>query len=251
METLIKIPKIVPQIVSQIIKKTSPVYILLASIIFSNVAPTHMAQAVNVEQPSSIDQNQKPAILALTEIQPITNQFTDQDPSDQSQPIMVNNSVLIAQNNLPETENISAIIGNLSAMNTTDKNLSAKTAVADKFRIADNSDIKIADKIADKTVTVRAVKKNIMITAYSSTPDQTDNSPFITANGKYVHDGIVACNFLPFGTKVRLPDIYGDKVFVVEDRMAKHNSDKVDIWMQSRTAALQFGVKRSTLEILD
>lgn len=96
-----------------------------------------------------------------------------------------------------------------------------------------------------------SVKQNVIVTAYSSTPDQTDSSPFITAMGSHVRDGIVAANFLKFGTKVRLPEIYGDKTFVVEDRMAKRNSHKVDIWMESRELALQFGVKRLTVEILE
>src|SRR5437868_1496729 len=38
------------------------------------------------------------------------------------------------------------------------------------------------------------------ITAYSSTEDQTDDSPFITASGAHVADGIVAANFLPLHT---------------------------------------------------
>ncbi|OGZ33682.1 MAG: hypothetical protein A2Y98_01170 [Candidatus Portnoybacteria bacterium RBG_19FT_COMBO_36_7] len=93
--------------------------------------------------------------------------------------------------------------------------------------------------------------KKVITTAYSSTPDQTDSSPFITAAGSTVRDGIVACNFLKFGTMVRFPEIYGDKIFVVEDRMAKRNSHKIDIWMESRSQALQFGVKYLTVEILE
>lgn len=92
--------------------------------------------------------------------------------------------------------------------------------------------------------------KKVVVTAYSSTPDQTDSSPYITAMGSRVREGIVASNFLDFGTKVRLPEIYGDKVLVVEDRMARYNNHKVDVWMGSRYEALQFGVKRVTLEIL-
>ena len=89
------------------------------------------------------------------------------------------------------------------------------------------------------------------VTAYSSTPDQTDSSPFITANGKHVEDGIVACNFLAFGTKVRFPDMYGEKVFTVEDRMAKKNNHKIDIWFPSRGEATQFGKKSLKVEILN
>ena len=90
----------------------------------------------------------------------------------------------------------------------------------------------------------------VLVTAYSSTPDQTDSSPFITASGTYVHDGIIACNFLKFGSKVRFPDMYGDKIFVVEDRMALRNSHKIDIWFNTRWEAKQFGVKRIKVEVL-
>jgi len=58
---------------------------------------------------------------------------------------------------------------------------------------------------------VKRVK--VVLTGYSSTFAQTDDTPFITANGTYVHDGIVANNGLPFGTQIKIPDIYGDKVF--------------------------------------
>jgi len=91
----------------------------------------------------------------------------------------------------------------------------------------------------------------VIVTGYSSTEDQTDSTPFITASGSRVSDGTVACNFLRFGTKVRFPDIYGDKTFVVEDRMALKNSHKMDIWFTSRGEAIQFGVKQLKVEVLE
>jgi len=90
----------------------------------------------------------------------------------------------------------------------------------------------------------------VFVTAYSSTPDQTDSTPFITASGTHVRDGIVACNFLSFGTYVRFPDIYGDKIFVVEDRMALRNSHKIDIWFNTRWEAIQFGARNIRVEVL-
>jgi 3D (Asp-Asp-Asp) domain-containing protein len=106
---------------------------------------------------------------------------------------------------------------------------------------------------AGQNETKPAVKarKNVIVTAYSSTPDQTDSSPFITAKGTFAREGVVATNFLKFGTKIRLPEFSGDKIYVVEDRMAKKNSHKLDIWMESRELALQFGVKRLSIEILN
>lgn len=90
----------------------------------------------------------------------------------------------------------------------------------------------------------------VTVTAYSSTPDQTDSTPFITASGSRVRDGIVACNFLRFGTRVRFPQIYGNKIFIVEDRMAAKNSHKIDIWFTTRSQAKQFGVRQLKVEVL-
>lgn len=92
-------------------------------------------------------------------------------------------------------------------------------------------------------------RRRVLATAYSSTIDQTDASPFITARGTLVRDGIIAANFLPFGTKVRFPKIWPHKVFTVEDRMHSRFSDRVDIWFATREEAFAFGLKITELEI--
>lgn len=98
--------------------------------------------------------------------------------------------------------------------------------------------------IVKKAMTLRA-------SAYSSTVDQTDADPFTTASGAKVTDGIIAMNGMPFGTKVRIPSHFGDKVFVVQDRMnAKWGNQRIDIWMTSRNAAKQWGVRTVTIEIV-
>ena len=96
-----------------------------------------------------------------------------------------------------------------------------------------------------------AKEMTVPATAYSSTPDQTDDSPFITAMGTYVRDGLVAANFLPFGTRIKIPDIYGDKIFIVEDRMNKRYWHKVDIWFPDRESAMQFGLRTIRIQILE
>lgn len=88
------------------------------------------------------------------------------------------------------------------------------------------------------------------VTAYSSEPEQTDDTPFITAFGTHVRDGIVATNCLPKGTVVRFPDAYGDKEFVVEDRMNARYYYRMDIWMADTADAIQFGAKTLKVEIL-
>jgi len=94
--------------------------------------------------------------------------------------------------------------------------------------------------------------RKIIVTAYSSTPDQTDDSPFITASGVWVYDGIVASNFLPFGTKVRFPELFRDKIFTVDDKMHNRFTDtRVDIWFADRESAKEFGIKETIMEILE
>lgn len=89
-----------------------------------------------------------------------------------------------------------------------------------------------------------------VVYAYSSTVGQTDASPFVTASGERVRDGIVANNCLPFGTVVTFPEIYGAKEFVVTDRMAaRYGCNSFDIWFPDLMAARTFGVHRTTVSI--
>jgi len=94
-------------------------------------------------------------------------------------------------------------------------------------------------------------KVQVIVTGYSSTPEETDDTPFITAQGTAVRDGIVAANFLPFGTKIMIPTFYGDKVFVVEDRMNTRKKYQVDIWFPSQEQALHFGAAATYIEVLE
>lgn len=98
------------------------------------------------------------------------------------------------------------------------------------------------------------VVKTVKMSAsgYNSLPDQTDSTPFITASNKHVADGIVANNGLPFGTKVRMPEIFGEKVFTVEDRMhPRMGTQKIDIWFAEYADAIKFGRKTVKVEILE
>jgi len=88
----------------------------------------------------------------------------------------------------------------------------------------------------------------VMATAYSSSPDETDSNPFITASGSHVHVGTLATNFLPFGTRVRI----GNITYTVEDRMnSRYNGLYiVDVWYPSKGEAINFGVRVLEMEIV-
>lgn len=82
-------------------------------------------------------------------------------------------------------------------------------------------------------------------TAYTSRVEECDSDPFVTADGSEVRDGIVATNVLPFGTKVRIPTVFGDRIFEVHDRMNARYSYRVDIWMKDIKDARAYGLKRN------
>lgn len=91
---------------------------------------------------------------------------------------------------------------------------------------------------------------HVRVTAYASVPEETSDHPFITASGEHVADGIVAANFLPFGTRIQIPALFGDKIFTVEDRMNSKFSSRVDIWMPSVTNAVDFGIHATDIVVL-
>lgn len=97
--------------------------------------------------------------------------------------------------------------------------------------------------------------KHTTITAYNSEVAQTNDQPCITANGFNVcNHGIedtVAANFLRFGTKIRIPELFGDRIFIVRDRMNKRYYDRVDVWMLEKPEAIQFGKRLAKIEILE
>ena len=104
------------------------------------------------------------------------------------------------------------------------------------------------------TYKVKEAGKHV-ITAYNSEVGQTDDSPCITANGfnvcKHGVEDTIAANFLKMGTKVKIPDLYGDRIFIVRDRMNPKHPDKVDIWMKDRASAIKFGVKIARIQVLE
>jgi 3D (Asp-Asp-Asp) domain-containing protein len=97
--------------------------------------------------------------------------------------------------------------------------------------------------------------KTVTITAYNAVPEQTDNTPCITADGtdicKNKNIKIVAANWLPFGTKVRIPKYFGDTIFEVHDRMNPKYNNRLDVLMESIPEAKQFGRRTLQIEILN
>lgn len=62
----------------------------------------------------------------------------------------------------------------------------------------------------------------------------------VMANGQYVHEGSVAMNDRPLGSRITVsPPFYGRRLFVVRDRIGY--GSQLDFWTGSCTAALRWG----------
>ena len=93
-------------------------------------------------------------------------------------------------------------------------------------------------------------------TAYNSLAAQTDSTPFITATGTRTRPGVVALSrdllrMFPYGSRITIEDLSGKynhllrgRVFYVEDTMAARKTGSIDIWMGTRSQALQFGARQ-------
>jgi 3D (Asp-Asp-Asp) domain-containing protein len=114
------------------------------------------------------------------------------------------------------------------------------------------------DRIDDYLGLNRELSFPVHVTGYSSTRDQCDDDPFVTAANTRVRHGIVALSRdmlkaytpdapLDWGDRIHLDGI-GD--FVVEDSMNSRFSRRVDIWFPDRRSAKRWGVQKSQLVVL-
>ncbi len=99
------------------------------------------------------------------------------------------------------------------------------------------------EKLQERVEKIEQGKNEFIFTGYSSTREECDDTPFITASNKRVRWGIVGMDRkYPFGTKLYIP--YFRQVFVCEDRGGAIEGNRVDIWFPSKEAALKFGRKK-------
>lgn len=95
----------------------------------------------------------------------------------------------------------------------------------------------------------------IYATAYNSLSWQTDSEPCITASGmniceRDIEDVVVTnYSYLPFGSKIKMPELFGDREFLVEDRMNERYTQTLDIWMKDYFDAKEFGRQKIKVEI--
>lgn len=103
----------------------------------------------------------------------------------------------------------------------------------------------VAHYKAPETVRVEAV-----VTAYTSSSDETDEDPAVTASGENAGPGSIACpDRLSFGTKVEV----AGRILICNDRMHKRYRDKehYDIWMASKEEAREWGRRQLAISIYE
>jgi len=104
-------------------------------------------------------------------------------------------------------------------------------------------------------------KMTVTATAYNSHEDQTDSTPCVAARGYDLcsanQENVVAANFLPIGTKILVPELYGDQIFTVVDRMNSRysrfcfgTSCRIDFWKRSYSDARSFGKQVVEIQII-
>ncbi|GGO18619.1 3D domain-containing protein [Deinococcus humi] len=105
-------------------------------------------------------------------------------------------------------------------------------------------------------ITARGRSAIVRATAYNSLAGQTDSTPFITATGTRTRPGVVALSrdmlrSFPYGTRITIEDLSGrynnllrGRTFIVEDTMAARKTGSLDIWMSTRSQAINFGARQ-------
>jgi len=86
------------------------------------------------------------------------------------------------------------------------------------------------------------------VTAYTSSPEETDDDPFITASGERVGKGTAACpSRYSFGTEI----VIEGKTYRCQDRMNSRyrETNRFDIWMESKDEAYEWGIKELQIEV--
>lgn len=104
----------------------------------------------------------------------------------------------------------------------------------------------------DGSISGREVAITVTVTGYTSRPEETDDTPFVTAANTQTRPGVIALSrdllrrYTPdapftFGDVIHISGV-GD--FVVEDSMNPRWKNRADIWFESLSQARAFGSRK-------
>lgn len=126
------------------------------------------------------------------------------------------------------------------------KKLLVESSYASDFESVES----IGKELVVDEVNAPEVKFEGEFSAYTASEDETDADPMVSASGKKVFVGMIACpNKYPFGTKVR---VEGMGEYECLDRMNERYRDRenFDIFFTSKDQAFEFGRKVLNYEIV-
>jgi len=85
------------------------------------------------------------------------------------------------------------------------------------------------------------------VSAYTAADDETGRGDGLTASGVYAEAGrTIAADHLPFGTRVIIYDVE----YVVQDRFGGDYTDRIDIYMNTKEEAWEWGRKWIVAEVI-
>lgn len=88
----------------------------------------------------------------------------------------------------------------------------------------------------------------VTVTYYTASDDECGKSDGITASGTKAVEGVtVAADHLPFGTLVEIDGA----TYEVQDRFGGGYTDKIDVFTEDRSYAIQMGKQRKKIRILE
>ena|SRR5438552_1847119 len=94
----------------------------------------------------------------------------------------------------------------------------------------------------------RAWQFRAIVTAYTSSINETDSDPHTTASGERTGIGTVACpHRIRFGAKVRIDG----HIYECRDRLNRRMDHRFDIWMPTKAQAKKFGRRTLMVEIVE
>lgn len=86
------------------------------------------------------------------------------------------------------------------------------------------------------------------ISAYTAHSDETGRGDGLTASGRYAQAGrTIAMDDVPFGTRVEI----NGHMYVVEDRFGGGYTNRIDIYMDTKREAFQWGRRYLKVKIYD
>ncbi len=100
--------------------------------------------------------------------------------------------------------------------------------------------------IAETVQAAERIEFMAEITAYTSSHDETDDTPEINAAGKKPGHGSLAC---PRRFDLGTAFVIKGKRYVCDDRLNARYTNRFDIWLPTKEQALEFGIQNLPVEI--